>query len=70
MSSTEEIVADAFRRFDKWETYPLVFDLVDQRRITLRRVIEIALDCMDWEGVKDPAGVIRMRRQQHLGMKS
>ena len=61
-----EQVEAAFRNFDKWTTYGLVFStdgLMDRRLITLRQIKEIAY-CTAWIGPE----VIEMRRLQFLGM--
>ena len=53
----ESQVHEAFEDFSKWETYGLVFRLMDQRKITLRKIIEIAQQY----GISK--GVIKMRRR-------
>lgn len=50
----------AFENFDKWETYGLVFGLMNRRKITLRQIVEIA----GRHGIRE--GVIRMRREDWL----
>lgn len=58
-----KIVIDAFNNFDKWVTYKIAFDLMDQRKITLREIINIA----EKVGIK-PA-VIKSRRRYFLQLK-
>ena len=53
----ENQVHEAFEDFNKWETYGLVFRLLDERKITLRKIIEIAQQY----GISK--GVIKMRRR-------
>jgi len=53
----ENQVHEAFENFSKWETYGLVFHLMDKRKITLRKIIEIAQQY----GISQ--GVIKMRRR-------
>jgi len=42
MPTSEAIVHKAFRNFSKWETYGIVFELMNKRLITLKRIAEIA----------------------------
>lgn len=58
-----KIVTDAFTNFDKWTTYQIAFDLMDQRKITLRGIMVIAKKA----GIK-PA-VIKSRRRYFLQLK-
>ena len=60
MRLTIEEVNAAFENFNKWDTYGLVFHLMDKRKITLREIIQIAKE----HGI--PQGVIQMRRREHL----
>ena len=56
-------VTNAFNDFKKWDTYQIVFGLMDKRKITLREIIAIA----EKTGMK-PA-VIRSRRRYFLQLK-
>ena len=57
-------VTEAFNDFKKWDTYQVVFSLMDKRKITLREIIVIA----EKTGMK-PA-VIRSRRRYFLQLKA
>ena len=59
-NETLNTVENAFQNFDKWATYGLVFGLMDQRKITLGQIVEIA----GRHGIKE--WVIRMRRRDGL----
>ena len=56
-------IVEAFENFDKWETYGTVFDLMTQRKCTLRDIQEIAAAVTG-----QTPGVIAMRRRDILGM--
>lgn len=61
--NAKQKVREAFYNFDKWDSYGLVFHLMDKRQITLKEIAEIASD----HGI--PKGVIYMRRHQFLMMQ-
>jgi len=42
MTNPESIAHEAFEDFSKWETYTIVFDLMDKKRLTLKKIAEIA----------------------------
>ncbi len=46
---------------NKWDVYPVVFGLMDARKITLAEIIELAATHCDIR-----PDVIRMRRRDHL----
>tara|TARA_R110001632_G_scaffold96074_1_gene202294 strand:- start:215 stop:424 length:210 start_codon:yes stop_codon:yes gene_type:complete len=61
-------VHDILRQFvagdiEKFDAYGLVFDQLDARRITLKKICDIA------EAVGLKGDVVRMRRWQFLGMR-
>ena len=56
-------IVEAFESFDKWTTYGTVFDLMTQRKCTLRDIQEIAAAVTG-----QTPGVIAMRRRDILGM--
>ena len=43
-TETKVTIENAFRNFDKWDTYNLVFALMTLRRCTLQQIQEIASD--------------------------
>jgi hypothetical protein len=51
-------------KINKWDFYAGIFDLMERRKITLRRLMEIAPEY----GIS--AGVIAMRRSDWLAMRS
>jgi len=57
-------VTEAFNNFDKWDTYQVVFNLMDKRKITLREIIAIA----EKAGIKPT--VLRSRRRYFLQLKA
>tara|TARA_R110000824_G_scaffold381204_1_gene573855 strand:- start:34 stop:372 length:339 start_codon:yes stop_codon:yes gene_type:complete len=59
-TETLQTIEQAFKSFDKWETYNLAFGLMDARKVTLTQIVEIA----GRHGIKE--GVIRMRREDYL----
>tara|TARA_R110000868_G_scaffold406292_1_gene686564 strand:- start:13 stop:204 length:192 start_codon:yes stop_codon:yes gene_type:complete len=63
MNNTNKIVT-AFNNFDKWVTYKIAFDLLDERKTTLREIIEIA------KKVGIAPSVIKYRRRYFLQLKS
>lgn len=58
--SIDSQVHQAFDKFNKWETYGRVFQLMDKRKITLRQIIQIARQY----GISQ--GVVEMRRRDYL----
>ena len=42
MTKSESIAHKAFKNFNKWETYGTVFELMDKKKLTLRKIVEIA----------------------------
>ena len=57
-------VTEAFDNFEKWDTYQVVFGLMDKRKITLREIIAIA------EKIGMKPAVIRSRRRYFLQLKA
>jgi len=57
-------VTEAFDNFEKWDTYQVVFGLMDKRKITLREIVVIA----EKAGIKPT--VIRSRRRYFLQLKA
>ena len=55
-NETLNTVENAFKNFDKWATYGLVFGLMDPRKTSLSQIVEVA----GRHGINE--GVIRMRR--------
>jgi len=60
---TIDRVTQAFNNFEKWDTYQVVFGLMDKRKITLREIVAIA----EKAGIKPT--VIRSRRRYFLQLK-
>lgn len=56
-------VNQAFHQFSKWETYDIVFVLMDARKTTLREIVDVA---QRYGISKD---VIEMRRRDYLAHK-
>jgi hypothetical protein len=42
MTKSECKAHNAFNNFNTWETYAVVFDLMNQRKLTLSKIVEIA----------------------------
>jgi len=61
---TIDRVTQAFNNFEKWDTYQIVFGLMDKRKITLREIVAIA----EKAGIKPT--VIRSRRRYFLQLKA
>ena len=56
MNNTTRLrVVEAFENFDKWETYGTVFDLMTQRKCTLRDIQEIAA-AVGWKPIGANSG--------------
>lgn len=56
-------VNQAFNNFNKWETYNIVFGLMDCKKIKLREIVDIAQK----HGISK--NVIEMRRRDYLSHK-
>ena len=60
MPVSEAIAHKAFNNFSKWETYGIVFGLMNKRSITLKKIVEIASEY----GIEE--SVIHDRRRYFL----
>lgn len=63
MTKSECKAHKAFNNFSKWETYAVVFGLMNQRKLTLSKIVEIACEY----GISK--SVIHDRRRYFLQLK-